>query len=207
VVEQLKRPAYYPWYYTILKRLALNLLRSKKSHPESSLSQAQESLLTDSNVEHSFDIEEVSTRCSPENLRIREQTRQQVRWTFAELALWVQSDPVLLREFEQMKALKILTAQHRPDDLPPEKWDQYWQGVYPRLERGLGWMLMSLGALVLLIYGSWEIAKEWILSPDIPLWIKAAGISFWTGLAILLISVIREKLFLHKQERYKDIQR
>jgi len=125
----------------------------------------------------------------------------------AEVALWVKSDPVLLREFEHMKALKILTAQQRPDDLPPEKGDQYWQGGYPRLERGLGWILMSLGALVLLMYGSWEVAREWILSPDIPLWIKAAGISFCTGLAILLISVIREKLFLHKQERYKDIQR
>ncbi|MDO9475079.1 MAG: sigma-70 family RNA polymerase sigma factor [Pseudohongiella sp.] len=79
--------AFYPWYYTILKRLALNLLRAKKRHPESSLSQAQESLLTDTDVEHSFAIEEVSTRCSPENVRIREQTQQQVRRAFAELSL------------------------------------------------------------------------------------------------------------------------
>ena len=60
---------------------------------------------------------------------------------------------------------------------------------------------------MLILFGSWEIAREWILSPDIPLWIKAAGISFWSGLTILLISVVREKWFLHKQERYKDIQR
>ncbi|MDP2283147.1 MAG: sigma-70 family RNA polymerase sigma factor [Pseudohongiella sp.] len=79
--------AFYPWYYTILKRLALNLLRSKKRHPESSLWQAQESLLNDTDVEHGFEIEEGSTRCSPENVRIREQTQQQVRRAFAALSL------------------------------------------------------------------------------------------------------------------------
>jgi len=55
--------------------------------------------------------------------------------------------------------------------------------------------------------GSWEAAREWVMSPEIPLWIKLAGISFWAGCAIMLVSVIREKLFLHKHERYKDIQR
>lgn len=125
----------------------------------------------------------------------------------AEVVLWMQADPALNKEFELMKAVKKLTRQQQPGDLPAEQWDQYWQGVYPRLERGLGWILMSLGALALLLFASWEIAREWILSPEIPLWIKAAGISFWSGLSILLISVIREKWFLHKHERYKDIQR
>jgi ferric-dicitrate binding protein FerR (iron transport regulator) len=125
----------------------------------------------------------------------------------ADVALWIQADPALHKEFQQMKSLKTLARQQRPDDLPAEKWDQYWLGIYPRLERGVAWVLMSIGALVLILFGSWEIAREWILSPDIPLWIKAAGISFWSGLTILLISVVREKWFLHKQERYKDIQR
>jgi ferric-dicitrate binding protein FerR (iron transport regulator) len=125
----------------------------------------------------------------------------------ADIALWIHADPALRQEFEQMKAVKNLTRQQRPDDLAAEKWDQYWLDIYPRLERGVGWVLMSIGALVLILFGSWEIAREWILSPDIPLWIKAAGISFWSGLTILLISVVREKWFLHKQERYKDIQR
>lgn len=125
----------------------------------------------------------------------------------AEIDLWTSADPELRREYEQMQALKNLTQQHQPGQLPPEKWDQYWAGVYPRLERRLAWILMSLGALVLIAVGSWELAREWLMSPDIPVWIKAAGISFWLGCAIMLISVVREKLFLHKHERYKDIQR
>ena len=125
----------------------------------------------------------------------------------AEIDLWVNADPELRREYEHMVAVKSLAQQHQPRPLAPEKWDQYWLGVYPRLERRLAWILMSLGALVLITAGSWEFAREWVLSPDIPLWIKVAGISFWLGCAIMLISVVREKLFLYKHERYKDIQR
>lgn len=125
----------------------------------------------------------------------------------AEIDLWTRADPELRKEYEQMLAVKTLTQQHQPVQLPPEQWDQYWLSVYPRLERGLAWVLMSLGALVLLGAGSWELAREWVMSPDIPLWIKVAGISFWSGCAIMLVSVVREKLFLHKHERYKDIQR
>lgn len=120
-------------------------------------------------------------------------------------------DPALRQiyeeEYPQMLHVKTLTRSRLPQDLPPEKWDQYWLGVYPRLERGLAWILMSIGALILIGWGSWEAAREWIINPDIPLWIKVAGISFWAGCAIMLVSVVREKLFLHKHERYKDIQR
>lgn len=120
-------------------------------------------------------------------------------------------DPVLReiyeQEYPQMQTFKQLTRAQQPVDLPPEKWDQYWLGVYPQLERRLAWFLMSVGALILIGWGSWEAAREWVMSPDIPLWIKLAGISFWAGCAIMLVSVIREKLFLHKHERYKDIQR
>lgn len=125
----------------------------------------------------------------------------------AEIDLWTSADPELRREYEQMSAVKKLAQQHQPGQLPPEKWDQYWLALYPRLERRLAWVLMSLGALILISAGSWELAREWLLSPDIALWIKAAGVCLWLGCAIMLISVVREKLFLHKHERYKDIQR
>lgn len=120
-------------------------------------------------------------------------------------------DPALSQiyrqEYPSLQTLRALTRSQQPVDLPPEAWDQYWLGVYPRLERRLAWILMSLGALLVIGWASWQGAREWILSPDIPFWLKLAGISFWAGCAIMLVSVVREKLFLHKHERYKDIQR
>lgn len=125
----------------------------------------------------------------------------------AEIDLWTGADPELRREYEQMQAVKKLAQQHQPGRIPPEKWDQYWLNVYPRLERSLAWLLISLGALILLAAAGWELAQSWLMDPELPWWLKVAGVSLWLGGALLLISVVREKLFLHKHERYKDIQR
>ena len=57
---------FYPWYYTILKRLALNLLRSRQRHPEHSLDEVDESVLP-----------EMSD--TPEQQLISAQTKQQVQ--------------------------------------------------------------------------------------------------------------------------------
>ena len=96
--------------------------------------------------------------------------------------------------------------KNKPEAPLPAVWENYWMGVYIRLERGLGWILFSLGAIVLMLFGAWELASEWITDAGIPLWVRLAGISLAAGTIILFISVIREKLFLHKNERYKDIQ-
>lgn len=116
-------------------------------------------------------------------------------------------DAGLRREYEQMKTLKDMTMKSRPQEPPREIWDGYWQGVYRRLERGVGWILFSIGAIALLLFGAWEAGKEWITDVSIPLWVRIGGVSLAGGTIILLVSVTREKLFLHKRERYKDIQR
>jgi hypothetical protein len=124
-----------------------------------------------------------------------------------QLQTLLQADPALRQEFEELRSLKELTMSNKPEEPLPSVWESYWTGVYARVERGLGWVLFSLGAIVLTLFGAWEFAKEWISDSSIPLWVRLAGVSLAAGTIILLISVIREKLFLHKHERYKDIQR
>jgi len=57
---------FYPWYYTILKRLALNVLRSRQRHPQTSLDDVDEGVLPDQ-------------ADTPEQAVIAEQTRRQVQ--------------------------------------------------------------------------------------------------------------------------------
>jgi anti-sigma factor RsiW len=52
-----------------------------------------------------------------------------------------------------------------------------------------------------------EIVKEIIGDAEMPWWVKGAVFAAAAGIVILLFSVIREKLFLHKSERYKEIIR
>lgn len=124
-----------------------------------------------------------------------------------ELLRYLEEDTELRREFDEMKTLKSATMKIQLTEPDGTLWTTYWLNTYARIERGLGWILFSAGAILLLLFGAWEITKEWLADPDLPFWVKTAGILLGAGTIILLVSVIREKLFLHKNERYKDIQR
>lgn len=124
-----------------------------------------------------------------------------------ELLRYLGEDPELRREFDEMKTLKHATMKTQLTEPDSSLWNSYWMNTYSRMERGLGWILFSAGATLLLLFGAWEVTKEWLADPDLPFWVKTAGILLGAGTIILLVSVIREKLFLHKNERYKDIQR
>jgi hypothetical protein len=119
----------------------------------------------------------------------------------------LETDADLRREFEELQTLKYATMKTQLIEPDGTLWTSYWMNTYARIERGLGWILFSAGAILLLLFGAWEITKEWLADPDLPFWVKTAGILLGAGSIILLVSVIREKLFLHKNERYKDIQR
>ena len=61
---------FYPWYYTIMKRLALNLLRTKKRHPEAAFANEHEDMQAAPRgaQKHSvFDAEAIKAR---ENVRV-----------------------------------------------------------------------------------------------------------------------------------------
>lgn len=81
----------------------------------------------------------------------------------------------------------------------------YWSSMYVRLERSIGWILIFIGALILLIYGSYKIVESLVLDLSITLLQKIGFLVMIGGLVILLVSSIREQLFVHKRERYKDI--
>ncbi len=116
-------------------------------------------------------------------------------------------DPALQSEYEDLAGVKELTMNHPPKDPGHALWQNYWGGVYRRLERGLGWILLSAGAIPLLMYGGWQFASDWFTNDSIPLWLRVAGGAVGAGMIILFVSVLRETLFFHKNERYKDIER
>lgn len=117
------------------------------------------------------------------------------------------ADEALREEFESMKSTKEMTMSNRPPEPDAALWQTYWTGVYRRMERGFGWVLFSIGAIVLMLYGAWEFGRQWWSDDSIPLWARIAGGSLAAGTIILFVSVLRERLFFHKNERYKDIER
>ena len=116
-------------------------------------------------------------------------------------------DPQLREEMEEMQSMRSLVSGMRLRELPDGAWDHYRERTYNRLERRLGWVLLSVGAAVLAGYGLYELVVYLVSDGELAWWIRTAIGAACVGLAILLISVIRERIFVWKRDPYKEVKR
>jgi len=116
-------------------------------------------------------------------------------------------NPELQSELDELRKLKEVTDMMHFADLPDEVWDNYWHSLYRKLERGIGWIFLSLGAIVLLGFGTYEVFKELFVNPENPLWLKIGVSGVSVGGIILLVSFIRERLFAYNRERYREVKK
>ena len=90
---------------------------------------------------------------------------------------------------------------------PEEVWDGYWTSVYSRVERGVGWVLVSVGAIVVGVWAVWEGIGALLADTATPAPVRYSMIGLFVGLLILFVSVARHRLSVSKSDPYKDIQR
>ena len=110
-------------------------------------------------------------------------------------------------KFDSYKNLKKDTKEMKFKNLPEVYWDEYWQNVYNRIERGIGWIFFSIGAIILLSFAGYELLNEFFLNPKEPIGIKI-GVAFGgVGFIVLFISVLREKLMVRKVDKYRSVKR
>lgn len=110
-------------------------------------------------------------------------------------------------EVEATRGMKTLVSGMRLRELPDSAYDGYRERTYNRLERRVGWILLSIGAMVLVGYGLYELVVFLVADGELAWWIRAAIGAACLGLAILLISVIRERLFVWRRDPYREVER
>ncbi len=125
----------------------------------------------------------------------------------AEFEKELENNRQLQTELKEMQMIKDKTSLLTYDDLPDEVWQNYWESLYRKTERGLGWVFFSVGAIVLASFGMIQFFKDIFSDNAIPLYLKAAVVLLSVGLAILLVSVGRESLFAYKRDRYKEVSK
>jgi hypothetical protein len=116
-------------------------------------------------------------------------------------------DPALREELAEFRKLQEVTGMVKYADLPDEVWDNYWHNLYRKTERGIGWILVSLGAILLLCFGTYELFSNLYADPKAPLWFKVALTAGAVGFIFLLVSYGRERLFAYNRDRYKEVQK
>ena len=112
------------------------------------------------------------------------------------------------RELAEVRALKKELDMIKFTEPTDEQLERYWSGVYNRLERGAGWVLFSIGAIVLLCYGGFKLVEQVVRDPAIAWWVKGGVLALVFGLAILFVSLLRERLAVRKVDRYsREVKR
>jgi len=109
-----------------------------------------------------------------------------------------------LTEFRKLKEFTRNMRVAMPDD---RYWEEYWSNVYNRLERRTGWILISLGSIILGAYILWRIIDEALFDLKLPLLVRMGLLALVAGLCTLIVSVIRERFFLLKRDKYERIKR
>ncbi len=109
-----------------------------------------------------------------------------------------------LKQFRKLKAITDEVTLAEPED---KMWQDYWSGIYNRIERGIGWIVFSVAAILLVICGGFKAIEEIIKDPNVEIILKIGMLAMIAGLAILFVSVLRERLYFWKKDRYRDVRR
>jgi hypothetical protein len=110
---------------------------------------------------------------------------------------------VCAAELASMGRVVELTDELRlrtPDD---EFWEGYWESVYRRSERSVGFLFVIAGVLMVLFYGIFKA----VTSPRL---LTYEGISITIillGLVVIFVSVARERYHESKNDPYKGVRR
>ena len=111
------------------------------------------------------------------------------------------------REERAYRRLEEGTQQMADEELQGIDIDAAWENIYRRLERAFGWLLLSIGLIILTGYGAWHFLQDFLLDSTAPLLLRVGVGAGVAGMIVLLISIGRERLFFYRTERYREVQR
>ena len=109
-----------------------------------------------------------------------------------------------LKEFQKLKAITDEVTLVEPED---RIWQDYWNGIYNRIERSIGWVIFSVSAILLAIYGGFMLIEEIVTDATVGMLLKLGLLALIIGLAILFVSVLRERIYFWSKDRYRNVRR
>ena len=121
----------------------------------------------------------------------------------SEVEVMAERDPevreALAQHREAVSSLRSVGLRELDDDVA----DQFSRGVYNRLERGVGWVLVVVGVALVTGYALYEFLTE----PDIHTVYRLGIAGLLVGFGLLISRVLRMRLRLRKQDKYAEVIR
>ena len=111
------------------------------------------------------------------------------------------------RDLEEVEKMNLILDNHAYKAPEDNLWNDYKSNIYARIERSVGWIFFSAGFTLILIAGVFYFIRNFLMDYSVPLIIRLGTALLVMGVIILLISIIRERLFFNKNERYKEVKK
>ena len=112
------------------------------------------------------------------------------------------------RDLEELRQLKDNLAGMSFREPGDDELERFWQNVYNRTERGVGWILFTVGAIALLSFGTIMLITKLFADSEVSWIVKIGVVAVISGAVLLFVSILRERLTVRKTDKYsKEIMR
>ena len=112
-------------------------------------------------------------------------------------------DPSITEELQEQQeavnAIRSVGLRELEDSLR----EQFWSGIYNRLEQRVGWVLITVGLVMVTAYGIYEILTD----PNIQTWYRLGLAGVIVGFGLLISGILRSRLKLRRYDKYKEVIR
>ena len=109
---------------------------------------------------------------------------------------------VCRQNLEELQSLRDRIGETRLSVIGEDKWRETMEDQGVQTSRNIGWMLFITGVLIAI--GAAIVA--FLAADDMPLWTKFMFFAIYGGLAVLMYSVLRQRLIERKTDKYKDVE-
>ncbi len=120
-----------------------------------------------------------------------------------ELEAMAAQDPSIADELQEQQeavnAIRSVGLRELEDGLR----EQFWSGIYNRFEQRVGWVLITVGLVMVTAYGIYEI----LTNPSIQTWYRLGLAGVIIGFGLLISGILRSRLKLRRYDRYKEVIR
>lgn len=127
-----------------------------------------------------------------------ELTQQQRQW----VSLHCDSCRECRENLDSLRMVRERVAGASLSEIGEDKWRETMDDSTVQTTRGIGWLLFIAGLLVVGAIG----LVSFLFSDDISIGMKILLIAIYGGLALLLFSVLRQRMIERKTDKYKDVE-
>ena len=124
-----------------------------------------------------------------------------------ELKSILENDPGLNSDFNDQVKVKEVMKKMTLSNPKKEFWDRYWLSTVNRLDRKIAWVVILIGAIIVFSHTAYEVISKLLENTAATPLMKFGILALIIGFVLLIISLVREKIYTYKRDKYKEIQR